>query len=462
MIAFNFTIICMNQNSTDETIPNAPVHKYTQTEKSTLIWAVAVGSIVGTFPFNYFYTQHGGRFVFLIAGLISIVSTALVPLAASLGLWVFSAVRFFQGLAFSANFAGIGVVVSRWAPLSQTGIFLSFLTSFVQLSSIITNPIAGIVCETIGWPYVYYFHAIASACLFFSWFFFYLDRPEQIVSTREIENIHKDKTQAHINMDKFIPYLEICKNPVILTVWLNALAEIGASVFLLTYIPTYFNNVLKFGVAETGFLGVLPPMMNIVFKITSGYASDEFKLKSEKFKMIGFNSFALVPSGLLYLVLGYVKSPWAGFGITVALHSFLGANCGGFYKCGTLVSRQYSHFVIANIQFIKCISLFAAPALVAIFVRDDTSEEQWRHTFFVLGILLLTTNTLFCFMATDQPAEFTKITRQSKEEKKENKEQDKLLESGEAGSDAKWARLKTEKHPEVEESLSNTTQLLRR
>lgn len=55
--------------------------------------------------------------------------------------------------------------------------------------------------------------------------------------------------------------------------------------------------------------------------------------------MIGFNSFALVPSGLLYLVLGYVKSPWAGFGITVALHSFLGANCGGFYKCGTLVSR---------------------------------------------------------------------------------------------------------------------------
>lgn len=86
-----------------QTIPNAPVHKYTQTEKSTLIWAVAVGSIVGTFPFNYFYTQHGGRFVFLIAGLISIVSTALVPLAASLGLWVFSAVRFFQ-VRLSINF----------------------------------------------------------------------------------------------------------------------------------------------------------------------------------------------------------------------------------------------------------------------------------------------------------------------------------------------------------------------
>uniref|UniRef100_A0A914E8L6 Major facilitator superfamily (MFS) profile domain-containing protein n=1 Tax=Acrobeloides nanus TaxID=290746 RepID=A0A914E8L6_9BILA len=282
----------------------------------------------------------------------------------------------------------------------------------------ITNPIAGIICESIGWPYVYYFHAIASGCLFFSWFFFYLDRPEQIVSTKEIEKIHKDKTQAHIDMDKFIPYWEICKNPIILTVWLNALGDIGANVFLLTYIPTYFNKVLKFGIAETGFLGILPPLMNVVFKMISGYASDEWKYNSERFKMIALNSFALMPSGVLYFVLGYVKSPWAGFVFTVAIQSFLGANCGGFYKCGTLVSRQYSHYVIANIQFIKCISLFAAPGLVAIFVRDDTSEEQWRHTFFVLGTLLIAANILFCFMATDKPAEFTKITRKSKEEEK--------------------------------------------
>lgn len=55
--------------------------------------------------------------------------------------------------------------------------------------------------------------------------------------------------------------------------------------------------------------------------------------------MIALNSFALMPSGVLYFVLGYVKSPWAGFVFTVAIQSFLGANCGGFYKCGTLVSR---------------------------------------------------------------------------------------------------------------------------
>ncbi|KIH60333.1 hypothetical protein ANCDUO_09418 [Ancylostoma duodenale] len=32
---------------------------YTPTEKSAIIWAVAIGTIVGTFPVNYFYTKYG-------------------------------------------------------------------------------------------------------------------------------------------------------------------------------------------------------------------------------------------------------------------------------------------------------------------------------------------------------------------------------------------------------------------
>lgn len=36
--------------------------------------------------------------------------------------------------------------------------------------------------------------------------------------------------------------------------------------------------------------------------------------------------------------------------------------------------RQHSHFVISNIQFIKCVALFVSPLLVAIFVTDDSAQ----------------------------------------------------------------------------------------
>lgn len=53
------------------------------------------------------------------------------------------------------------------------------------------------------------------------------------------------------------------------------------------------------------------------------------------------------------------------------------------------IFRQFSHFVIANIQFIKCLALFLAPGLVAIFVSNDESREQWKHVFIVLGMVLI-------------------------------------------------------------------------
>uniref|UniRef100_A0A914CR33 Uncharacterized protein n=1 Tax=Acrobeloides nanus TaxID=290746 RepID=A0A914CR33_9BILA len=89
----------------------------------------------------------------------------------------------------------------------------------------------------------------------------------------------------------------------------------------------------------------------------------------------------------------------------------LGMNCGGFYKCATLISKQYSHFVISIIQFMKCLVLLAAPGLMSIFVVDDTSREQWKNVFFVLGIFLIISNLLFCFLVNDKPASFTKITK---------------------------------------------------
>lgn len=78
-------------------------------------------------------------------------------------------------------------------------------------------------------------------------------------------------------MDSYVPYKEICTNPIILTVWINALADIGSAVFLSTYMPTYINNVLHYSVAKTGILGALPAMFHIPTKLLSGYLSDKLK-----------------------------------------------------------------------------------------------------------------------------------------------------------------------------------------
>lgn len=50
----------------------------------------------------------------------------------------------------------------RTYPPLQTGLFVSVLVSYVQLSPVITSPVAGTLCGTNGdgWPYVYYLNRL--------------------------------------------------------------------------------------------------------------------------------------------------------------------------------------------------------------------------------------------------------------------------------------------------------------
>uniref|UniRef100_A0A914YNA5 Major facilitator superfamily (MFS) profile domain-containing protein n=1 Tax=Panagrolaimus superbus TaxID=310955 RepID=A0A914YNA5_9BILA len=109
MITFNFTLICMqkespitgmvegvpgNITSSKKLITFVPM--FDQQEKSWLMWAVAGGSIVATFPFNVAYAYYGARTVFFAAGMMSAIATLLVPLCIKFGLGYFIVARIVQ------------------------------------------------------------------------------------------------------------------------------------------------------------------------------------------------------------------------------------------------------------------------------------------------------------------------------------------------------------------------------
>uniref|UniRef100_A0A1I7ZVZ8 MFS domain-containing protein n=1 Tax=Steinernema glaseri TaxID=37863 RepID=A0A1I7ZVZ8_9BILA len=310
MISLNFTLICMHEknpagvphaisaNSTEnsilnldisnlsvvpgpegETVHHSPNFDYTQKEKSMLLWAVACGTLLAAFPFNYLYQYYGAKYVFFCAGLLSAAATAAIPTMAYISLNWFLFARFLQGISYGADFAAIGLITVRWASLKQHGVFISVLTSFSLFSVIITMPVSGFLCENYGWPSVYYAHATFGVLIFSLWLIYYQDDPRthRSVSSFELEKIERNKSEAHKNHDPYVPYWEILKNPVILTVWLNAFAEILSGQLIVTYGPTYLKEVLKFGVARTGTFVALPIVVQMACKLSSGYLSDQVK-----------------------------------------------------------------------------------------------------------------------------------------------------------------------------------------
>ncbi|GMT14670.1 hypothetical protein PFISCL1PPCAC_5967, partial [Pristionchus fissidentatus] len=156
MNVYNFTRICsepVDQDMSDNmTRMEAP---FSRTQKSFLQSSTAIGALLSSLSCLFAFHHYSHRLVFLSAGVISIVSTALAPHAYSLGFWFFLVSRIFQGISFSSTFQMIGLLTHDWAMITEHGIFLAFLTGSTQLSSVFTMPVSGLICSTsLGWPFV--------------------------------------------------------------------------------------------------------------------------------------------------------------------------------------------------------------------------------------------------------------------------------------------------------------------
>jgi MFS family permease len=165
--------------------------------------------MIATFPFIWLCNKHGAKMTFFVSGIVSAISCALIPAAASLGYTWLLIIRVFQGLAYACDFAVIGVLVTRWAGLSENAKFIALMTCFSPLANGFTNGISGWICDSsLGWTYVHYVHAIFSVVLFTLWFILYNDDPRsnRFVSSIELFAIQEGKTEAHKSHTSFVPY----------------------------------------------------------------------------------------------------------------------------------------------------------------------------------------------------------------------------------------------------------------
>ncbi|CCD70904.1 Major facilitator superfamily (MFS) profile domain-containing protein [Caenorhabditis elegans] len=415
-LIINFTFICMKHDFSDGFTEingtRQSIYDYTPDDKKWILWAVAAGTIIGTVPMNLLLVKYGARFPFFLSGIVSCISTSLIPFAAKWNFAFLIILRFIQGFSFSADFAAIGLLAVRWAPLAETAIFVAVLTCFNAIASMITNMATGLICvSSLGWKWSYYLHSIVGAILFVLWYFVYIDHPQDTrrVSGKELQSIQKNKSEAHLSKKCDVPYIKLATSPVILCVWANAFFDLTAAIMFSTYIPLYLHEVLKFGVTETGFYSSLIHGICLPVRLCFGIISDKIQFISEPVKIQIFNTISVGGSGLFFASIGLIPMEYRGWSVfsCIMTMSCIGVNPGGFYKVAVLHSRQFAHVVLTAIQWIKCLALFVAPALVSIFVTNESIRQQWIWVFLIVGGGMVITNILGFFFLTDKPAEWT-------------------------------------------------------
>ncbi|EJW77355.1 hypothetical protein WUBG_11735, partial [Wuchereria bancrofti] len=201
---------------------NASHEGYSKDDRTIIFSSAAVGALLTVIFVTQALQYFGLRIIFFISGMLTAITTMLVPLAvAQNGIVYFVILRVCQGVSFTICMPTTGAVTSNWASLKQNGLFISTLSSFSQLAAVFTMATSGKLCtSSLGWPAVYYLHAGISFVAFAVWVLLYRNQPAEhpLVNQIELEEITVvDRLQPCYQQQKTpeIPYLAILSTPAI-------------------------------------------------------------------------------------------------------------------------------------------------------------------------------------------------------------------------------------------------------
>lgn len=276
LLCFSAFLLC-NMDRVNMSIAILPMSKEFNWNSAT------VGLIQSSFFWGYLLTQIvggiwadkiGGKQVLGFGVIWWSVATVLTPLAARVSLPFLLVVRALMGIGEGVAMPAMNNILSKWIPVSERSRSLALVYSGMYLGSVIGLGVSPILIQKFGWPSVFYsFGSLGSL-----WFAFWLTKAHS--SPTEDPELSEDEK-------KYILGGSVSKEPVTEIPWKLILSKAPVwalivshfchnwgTFILLTWMPTYYNQVLKFNLTESGLLCVLPWLTMAVFANIGGWIAD--------------------------------------------------------------------------------------------------------------------------------------------------------------------------------------------
>ncbi|XP_058141332.1 sodium-dependent phosphate transport protein 3 isoform X2 [Dasypus novemcinctus] len=169
----------------------ASVYKWSPETQGIIFSSISYGIILTLIPSGYLAGIFGAKQMLGAGLLISSLLTLFTPLAADFGVTLVIVVRTVQGMAQGMAWTGQFTIWAKWAPPLERSKLTSIAGSGAAFGSFIILSVGGLICQALGWPFIFYiFGSIGCICCLL-WFTVIYDDPvhHPCISVREKEHI---------------------------------------------------------------------------------------------------------------------------------------------------------------------------------------------------------------------------------------------------------------------------------
>ncbi|XP_010544389.1 PREDICTED: ascorbate transporter, chloroplastic-like isoform X1 [Tarenaya hassleriana] len=282
--------------------------------------SATVGLIQSSFFWGYLLTQIlGGIWADKIGGKLVLgfgvvwwsIATVLTPIAARLGLPFLLTMRAFMGIGEGVAMPAMNNMLSKWIPVSERSRSLALVYSGMYLGSVTGLAFSPVLIHKFGWPSVFYSFGSLGSIWFALWLKYAYSSPKDDPNLTEEEKkviLGGSKPREPVTV---IPWKLILSKAPVWALIISHFCHNWGTFILLTWMPTYYNQVLKFNLTESGLFCVLPWLTMAVFANLGGWIADTLVSKGLSITAVRkiMQSIGFLGPAFFLTQLSHVKTP---------------------------------------------------------------------------------------------------------------------------------------------------------
>ncbi|GAQ83470.1 phosphate transporter [Klebsormidium nitens] len=242
-----------------------------------------VGVVQSSFFWGYLLTQVaggvwadriGGKKVLGFGVVWWSVATVLTPFAAKLGLPALLAARACMGVGEGVAMPAMNNLLARWVPKTERSRALALVYSGMYLGSVTGLGISPSFIHQFGWPSVFYSFGSLGAVWAVVWSRNAYSTPFDDPNISQSEKDYISQNVVKSSKVQKIPWRLLLSKPPVWAIISCHFCHNWGTFILLTWMPTYYHDVLGFNLTESGIYSVLPWLTMAVCSNTGGWIAD--------------------------------------------------------------------------------------------------------------------------------------------------------------------------------------------
>lgn len=238
--------------------------------QSSFFWGYLLTQILG----GIWADKFGGKRVLSFGVIWWSLATAMTPMAAKLGFPVLLAARACMGIGEGVAMPAMNNLLAKWVPLKERSRSLALVYSGMFVGSILGLAVSPHMIQLLHWPSVFYIFGSLGLVWFGLWNQTAHSSPREdpLITDSEVELIEENKPPQSSEIN--IPWKTILTRVEVWAIIICHFCHNWGTFILLTWMPTYYNQVLGLDLMKSGFFSVLPWISMSIAANLGGWIAD--------------------------------------------------------------------------------------------------------------------------------------------------------------------------------------------